>query len=109
MTPSTMKAAKPASKHMSSKILFEEFQKLTTRPQYTQGETSDIAEMTVIGRSCRIEETNEHRLALAEKVLFCASQCLELELGLQRADAEAEKKKVTPPPPASAAGSGGYH
>jgi hypothetical protein len=81
--------ARPASKHLNSKVLLDEFRKLTTRPQYTmgvRGPAEDIMEQTVIVGSIPVEETNEHRLKLAEKVLLCASQCLELELTIQRAN-----------------------
>jgi hypothetical protein len=94
-------------------MLFEEFKKLTTRPQYTQGERGDILEQTVIINSCLLEETNQFRLELAEKVLFLATQCLELELTLEvakAARAEHDKKcggsSSTPP---GGAGAGGYH
>jgi len=72
----------PASTHLNSKIMFAEFKKLTTRPQYTLGTRGEITEQEEIIGSCRIEETNEHRLALAEKVLNCAAQCLEFEISV---------------------------
>jgi hypothetical protein len=88
-TSKTKIVAKPASKHLNSKVLFTEFTKLTTRPQYTlgsRGPEGEITEMTEIIGSVRLEETNEHRLGLAEKVLFSACQCLELELSIQKGE-----------------------
>ena len=81
MIPSTL-----ASAHLNSKVVFAEFLKLVTRPQYTLGERGEITEQTPILKACRIEETNEHRLALAEKVLNVAAQCLEFEVSVELAN-----------------------
>jgi RNA polymerase-interacting CarD/CdnL/TRCF family regulator len=66
------------------------------------GERGDIMEQTEIIDSCRVEETNPDRLALAEKVLAAATQCMEFEISLAM---HKEGKKAETPP----AVPGGYH
>jgi hypothetical protein len=50
----------------------------------------DIMEQTEIINSVRVEETNPDRLKLAEKVLICASQCMEMEIGIEHSDKKAK-------------------
>jgi hypothetical protein len=102
--------------HLSSKVLMQEFLKLVTRPQYTQGERgADITEMTEIHNSTRLEETNPDRLKLAERVLHAALTTMEFEVNLSlHAEAADLQKKVDKLEEAAAAvkpavGTGGYH
>lgn len=86
----------PASKVLNSETLFAEYRKLVSRPQYSVVDRgpdgADFTEMRAIVGAERIEETNEHRLALAARVLATATQMLEYEQHLDKLDGQ------TPPP-----------
>lgn len=68
----------------------EIFHSLITRPQYTQQDRGsdgfDITELVPIERACRLEETNEQRLALAKFVLGHAIQLIEFEVNMEEHD-----------------------
>lgn len=79
MTPSkTSPTRELASKVLNSETLMKAFEALTTRPQYAV--TTSGEEFVPIIKACRLEETDEHRLALAARVLSAALTTLEFEI-----------------------------
>ena len=69
------------------------FIQLVTRPQYyieTVGpEGGEYTKYTKIPGACRVEEENEHRLLLAERLLAQAVSVLTYEMAADAADAQA--------------------
>lgn len=63
---------------------------LVSRPQYMMVErgtdVQSFTELVVIVNAARVEETNEHRLALAARMLAHAIQMLEFEINLEHHD-----------------------
>jgi hypothetical protein len=102
---------------MNSKNLFGEYLKLVTRAQYAIGERGEMTEQTEQINACRLPETNEHRLKLADKVLQAAGQCLEYEISMEaharkeklEAAALKELKAIADKTPKALPGAGGYN
>jgi hypothetical protein len=85
---------------------------LTTKAQYSQGDNpGDLTIWTEIIGAERLAETDQHRLALAEKVLSAALTMLEFEITLDQMmkKQKEEKKERDKLPTVPQAGSGGYH
>lgn len=68
----------PASTTLNSDKLLAWAKQLTSRPQYAFSNNPNDAgvESVVIAKACRVEETDEHRLALAGLVLAAAVNLL---------------------------------